>query len=342
MADAFGLLIGFSVGASLLLAVAFASAYRHVELPLLSRMGGYVTLVGLLFTQSSHLQIIDSAATMPLTRAYVIVLFLQAVGFYEFVLGVLRPAGQRTVRDWAVTLATLALGSLVPRTWAIPLALLMGTAFALHLAALVYRLRAMRRRFRLEVSVVLLFALMGIAAAGVGLAAPFALGWVQYARVYSALIAIGLFLVVLLLLVVPDIVSKTQDAVALSYAQSTLGRLDVDAKLATLRQLFERDRIHRDEKLDLARTSELLGVSVHQLSELVNARLDTGFSKLVRQYRVQDAGQMLLDEPDASVLSIGMAAGFASQSTFYVAFKESLGMTPAQFRKRQRPSGVAE
>lgn len=334
MSHASALLIGFSMGAALLLALAFATAYRRVELPLLSRLGGYVTLAGLLFTQWNHLRIIDTTLPMPLTRAYVIVMFLQAVGFYGFVLGVLRPAGRWRSWEWGLPAVVFAVAVLVPLAWAIPLALVFGTGFAVHLAALVYRLRAMRRRFRLELLVVLLFALMGIMAAAVGLAAPFALGWAEYARVYAALIACGLFLVVWLLLAVPDLVVKTQEAVALSYAQSTLGRVDVDAKLAALGQLFERDRIHRDETLTLARTAELLELSAHQLSELVNARLATGFSKVVRQYRVQDAQRMLLDEPSASVLSVGMAVGFASQSTYYLAFKEALGMTPAQFRKR--------
>lgn len=324
------------MGAALLLALAFATAYRRVPLPVQSRLGGYVMLVALLFTQWSHAQIIDSAALMPLTRVYVIMLFVQAIGFYWFVLGVLRPAGRWRAWEWGLPVIVLPVGAFVPLVWAIPLALVIGTAFALHLAALLYRLRAMRRRFRLEVSVILLFAGMGIVAAAVGLAAPFVLGWAEYARIYAALIACGLFVVVWLLLAVPDIASKTQDAVALSYAQSTLGRIDVDAKLAALRQLFERDHIHRDESLSLARTSELLDLSAHQLSELVNTRLETGFSKVVRQYRVQDAQRMLVEEPRASVLSIGMAVGFASQSTFYIAFKELLGMTPAQFRNGRR------
>lgn len=336
------LLIGFSMGAALLLALAFSTVYRHVDLPWLSRLGGYITLAGLLFTQWNHLRMIEAAVTMPLTRGYVVVLFLQAVAFYGFVLGVLRPVARWKLWERGLPLTMLAAGAWVPLAWAIPLALVVGTGFALHLAALVYRLRAMRRRFRLELSVVLLFALMGAVAAAVGIAAPLFLGWAAYARVYAALIAFGLFLVVWLLLAVPDLVIKTRDAVALSYAQSTLGRIDVDTTLAALRQLFEHDRIHRDEALSLARTSELLAISPHQLSELVNARLETGFSKMVRQYRVQDAQRMLLDEPEASVLSVAMAVGFASQSTFYVAFKESSGMTPAQFRKKPGTARASE
>ncbi|MEO8746091.1 MAG: AraC family transcriptional regulator [Rhodanobacter sp.] len=340
MPDASALLIGFSMGAALLLALAFSTVYRRVDLPSQSRLGGYVMFAALLFTQWSHLRIIQSDAPMPLTRAYVVVLFLQAVGFYWLVLGVLRPAGRRW--EWTIPMAVLVVGALVPLVWAIPLGLAIGAGFALHLAALLYRLRAMRQRFRLEVSVVLLFAVMGVAAGATGLAAPFALSWVEFARFYSALIALGLFLVVWLLLAVPDLALKTQEAVALSYAQSTLGRVDVDAKLAALRQLFERDRIHRDESLSLGRAYELLALSPHQLSELVNVRLATGFSKMVRHYRVQDAKRMLLGEPNASVLSVGMAVGFASQSTFYIAFKEVQGTTPAQFRRTPGESRIPE
>ena len=328
------LLIGFSIGTALLLALTFATAYRHVDLPLRSRLGGYAMLAGLLFTQWSHLGIIDSDAAMPLTRAYVVVLFLQAGGFYWFVLGLLRPVEHWRSWEWGLPVTMLIFSALVPIEWAIPLALVIGIVFALHLATLLYRLRAMRRRFRLEFSVVLLFALMGVVAAVVGWAAPVIVDWAEYARIYTTLIAFGLFLALWLLLAVPDVAMKTQEAVALSYAQSTLGRIDVDAKLTALNQLFEHDHIQRDETLTLTRTAELLAISPHQLSELVNTRLDMSFSKVVRKYRVQDAQRMLLDEPTASVLSIGMAAGFASQSTFYTAFKELQGMTPAQFRKQ--------
>ena len=57
------------------------------------------------------------------------------------------------------------------------------------------------------------------------------------------------------------------------------------------------------------------------------------FSRLVRQYRVDAAKAMLIAEPRASVLSVGLSVGFNSQSNFYVAFKEITGVVPGQFRK---------
>jgi AraC-like DNA-binding protein len=327
-------LIGFSLGAAILLMLALATAYRGLDLPPQSRVAGWVMLLGLTHTQWTHLGLVEAAQAMPLTRTYVAVLFLQSLGFYWLLLGLLRRSEDWRRWEWALPPLVLAAGVLVPLAWAIPLALGMGTAFALHLALLLYRLRALRRWFRLELPVVLVFALMGMTIGIAGVWAPFGLGWAAYAQVYAWMIALGFFGVLWLLLAVPDLASKTQEAVAQSYAQSTLGRVDVEAKLAALTRLFEAERIHRDEGLSLARAAELLELSTHQLSELVNARLGIGFSKLVRQHRVRDAQKMLIDEPRASVLSVGLAVGFASQSTFYVAFKEELGVVPGQYRKQ--------
>ena len=334
MSELLPLLVGFSLGAAALLMLAFATAYRGLELPLQSRLGGWVMLLGLAHTQWSHLAIAASSASMPLSRAYVAVLFLQSLGFYWLLLGLLRRDEDWRRWEWGLPLAALLAGLLVPLAWAVPLALGMGTGFALHLAALLYRLRGLRRWFRLELPVVLVFAGMGVATAAIGLWAPLGAGWALYAEVYALLIAIGFLGVLWLLLAVPDIAGKTREAVAQSYAQSTLGRVDVEAKLAALTRLFEVERIHRDEGLSLARVAELLELSTHQLSELVNTRLGIGFSRLVRQHRVRDAQKMLVDEPRASVLSVGLAVGFASQSTFYVAFREELGVVPGQYRKQ--------
>jgi AraC-like DNA-binding protein len=336
------LLVGFSIGAALLLTLAFATAYRDLELPWQSRVAGYVMLAGLAHTQWAHLEIATSTAPMPLSRGYVLVLFLQSLGFYWLLLGALRPADQWRRWEWTLPLAVLIAGALVPLPWAMPLALGIGTGFALHLASLLYRLRALRRWFRLELPVVLLFALMGALIAAAGLWAPFGLGWALYAQVYAGLIALGFIGVLWLLLAVPDVASKTREAVAQSYAQSTLGRIDIEAKLAELRRLFDSERIHRDESLSLARVAELMELSTHQLSELVNTRLQVGFSRLVRQARVRDAQRMLIEEPRASVLSVGLAVGFASQSTFYVAFKEELGVVPGQYRKQTQRTQTTE
>ncbi|NZA26563.1 helix-turn-helix transcriptional regulator [Luteimonas sp. SJ-92] len=328
------LMVGFSLGMAALLMAVLAGGHRRLALPWQSRLAGLVMLAGLAITQLGHLEFATAAVDAP-PRRYVVVVFLQSVGFYWLLLGALRPEGDWRRVEWALPAAVLALSLAVPLAWAVPLALALGAAAASHLCILVYRLRALRSRFVLELRVLGLFALMAVAVALSGLLAPAGLGWYGYAWTYAALIALGFLVVGWLLLSVPDLVPKTREAVAVAYAQSTLERVDREAMTARLRQLFEQERVHLSESLSLANVAEMLGLSAHQLSELVNTEFGLGFSRLVRQYRVETAKRMLLDEPRASVLSVGMAAGFNSQSSFYVAFKEQVGEVPGEYRRRR-------
>jgi AraC-like DNA-binding protein len=74
------------------------------------------------------------------------------------------------------------------------------------------------------------------------------------------------------------------------------------------------------------------------LSELINTHLGKSFSRYLREQRVEAAKLQLIDEPKATVLGIGLAVGFSSQSNFYEAFREIVGMTPGQFRKLNQKS----
>jgi AraC-like DNA-binding protein len=183
--------------------------------------------------------------------------------------------------------------------------------------------------------VLALFALMGVIGAVAGLSVPMGISWEQYALIYSTQIALGFALVTWLLWAVPDIVTKTREAVAASYARSSLDRVDIPGVTQRLQALFGEEHVYRDESLNLARTAELIGLSPHQLSELINTHYGVGFSRFVRQHRVSAARRMLVEEPRASVLSVGLSVGFGSQSTFYVAFREEVGLVPGEYRRRE-------
>lgn len=322
------LMVGFSVGMALLLAAVFAASWRQLAMPVQSRVAGFVMLAGLALTQLAHLQFATDATMAFPSRRYVVVVFLQSLGFYWLLMGLLRPEGDWRRIEWLLPLAVLGLGFSIPLGWAVPLALLLGGAAALHLGLLVHRLRGVRRWFALELKVLAAFAAMAIMVAVSALLVPGGLDWHGYAWIYSALIALGFGLVGWLLLSVPDLLPKTREAVGVAYAQSTLNRIDRSEVVGRLRSLFEGEQIHRSEALSLSVVAEMLGISAHQLSELVNSEFGIGFSRYVRQYRVETARRMLVEEPRASVLSVGMASGFSSQSSFYVAFKEQLGEVP--------------
>jgi AraC-like DNA-binding protein len=335
--------IGFSIGAALLLTLALATIYKAIALPVQSRFAGSVMLIGLALTQFFHAQFllaniglangIQSSAAL-VDRAYVLVLLFQSIGFYWLLLGLLRPVQQRWDHwEWAVLPLAVLMIAALPVNIALPIVMVFGVAFAAHLAVLVYRLRAQRRWFLLEFRVLALFGVMAVLVSIASLVAPL-IGWLNFAAIYSALIAISFAIVLYLLLRFPDITSKTEEAVASTYTVSTLNGVDCDQVVAQIKHLFEQEKIYTDENLSLNKLAELTQLSAHQLSELINTEFEMGFSRLVRHYRVEAAKVMLIDEPRASVLSVGLSVGFTSQSNFYVAFKEFTDIVPGQFRKQ--------
>ena len=59
------------------------------------------------------------------------------------------------------------------------------------------------------------------------------------------------------------------------------------------------------------------------------------FSRFINAYRVTEALELLADpeRDDCSVTGIGFESGFNSKATFFAAFKDFTGMSPAEFRK---------
>ncbi|TJY37085.1 helix-turn-helix domain-containing protein [Pontimicrobium aquaticum] len=78
-----------------------------------------------------------------------------------------------------------------------------------------------------------------------------------------------------------------------------------------------------------------IGVSGHQLSQIINENSSYNFSGLINQYRVNKF-KILLKQPkfkDYTLLAIAFEAGFNNKNSFNNAFKKETGMTPSQFRK---------
>ncbi|MEO6688106.1 MAG: AraC family transcriptional regulator [Dokdonella sp.] len=326
-------LIGFSVCSAALLLIAAFTVYATVEQDGLSRLAGVVLLMGLALLQLAHAGHLARGDDVIASRGYVTLLYVVAPAFYLFFRGVLQP---RASERWSSLLyfAPAVVAPWLAPALAVPLAFLFGFAYALRLAGLVHRLRGQRARFRMELAVFGAFAAISLAILLLGLASPLA-GLHAFVLGYAISIGLAFLLAVYVLLRFPDIAGKTAEAVAVAYAVSTLSRVDRDDAVARLQQAMDDDKVYLDENLSLASLATQVGLSPHQLSELVNTQFGVGFSRYVRGHRVEAARRMLLAEPDASVLSVGLAVGFTSQSNFYAAFREITGEVPGRYRRRQ-------
>ena len=120
------------------------------------------------------------------------------------------------------------------------------------------------------------------------------------------------------------------------YAKSKVSGLAVNEIILNMNQLMTEEQFYADEDLRILRFAEELGISMHQLSEILNQNLNTNFNDFVNQHRVKAAQKYIFDEPNRSLLSIAMAVGFNSKSSFNRAFKKHANMSPTEYKASLR------
>ncbi len=125
--------------------------------------------------------------------------------------------------------------------------------------------------------------------------------------------------------------SETRKA---NYEKSRLSGLNVKEILIRLQELMKEEKFFADEELSLRDLARELAISPHQLSEILNEKLKKNFNTFVNEYRVEEAKTMLIEEPDRSILSVGIAAGFNSNTTFCTVFLKFTGQSPGNYRKK--------
>lgn len=129
-------------------------------------------------------------------------------------------------------------------------------------------------------------------------------------------------------------ISSTNDS-RRRYAKSGLSAEAMRGLLAALDYLMVDKKIYLDPDLSLPRLAVHLECSVNHVSQAINAGHSMSFFDYVNHYRIREATEMLSDKDTRSsaILTIALAVGFNSTSTFYTAFKKATGETPARYRR---------
>jgi len=122
------------------------------------------------------------------------------------------------------------------------------------------------------------------------------------------------------------------------YADKKIGAEEALELLDQCQQTMEQDKLFLQSDLKLEDLAKAVGSSSHQLSQLLNDNLGQSFSAYVRGYRIRHAQVRILTDDHFTLEAIGLEAGFGSKSSFYAAFREVTGTTPAKFRASQKPT----
>ena len=117
------------------------------------------------------------------------------------------------------------------------------------------------------------------------------------------------------------------------HRKKLLTGIDPESLLFNLERLMKEEKLYTSETLSLKDLADILSITPHQLSHLLNSERDTNFNTFINQYRIEEAKRLLLEEAERSILTIAYAVGFNSKSTFYDAFSRFTGITPKQYRE---------
>ena len=330
------LLIGFSLFSALVLALTHFGSERYRE-QAGARPMGLLLLCALSGLQIAHFAWLDFDRPWIASPVYHCVLFVVAPAFYLFARPLLHPEESTPPALLrALHLLPAAVAPLLPGNLVLPTAFLIGATYLVWLARSLFALRATRGAFRQEMLLLGGVFAIALGVAGLGLAQTQLPDKLFYG-LYATAIGIAFLLVQIALGRRPHLPDDVGEAARTSYAVSTLGQVDCTVVEGRLDSLMREERLFTNPDLDLATLADRVGLSSHQLSELLNSRLGKGFARYLREWRVEAACGMLLAEPSASVLSVGLSVGFSAQSNFYDAFREIEGMTPGQYRKLRGP-----
>jgi AraC-like DNA-binding protein len=124
------------------------------------------------------------------------------------------------------------------------------------------------------------------------------------------------------------------------YAKSGLDATSAHLVLAELDRGMRDAGWYRDPQLSLASLAAKLAARPHVLSQALNQQHGRTLNEYLAVWRVAEARRLLADPASDryTIDALAEAAGFASRSAFYKAFKAHEGMTPTAFRARVRAS----
>ncbi len=112
-----------------------------------------------------------------------------------------------------------------------------------------------------------------------------------------------------------------------------------DENLAVIKNqlnvLMIEEKPYLDSELNLIKLANLVAVTPHQLSYVINTGFQKNFFEFVNKYRVEKAKELLINNENnhLSILGIAFESGFNSKTSFNTTFKKMESQTPSEFKK---------
>jgi len=129
---------------------------------------------------------------------------------------------------------------------------------------------------------------------------------------------------------------KGDENKVIKYEKSGLSEENAKMYLEKLLQLMKNEAPYTNSNLTLNQLAEMLSISPHNLSEVINTNLNKNFFDFVNHYRVEKVKKALVDESlqHLKLIVLAFEAGFNSKSSFNYIFKKYTNLTPTEYRQQ--------
>jgi AraC-like DNA-binding protein len=96
------------------------------------------------------------------------------------------------------------------------------------------------------------------------------------------------------------------------------------------------EKLYLDNDLTLQKLADRMNISSHNLSEVINSKLNLSYYDFINCYRVEEFKRRVVDPENEkyNLLSIAFDSGFKSKGTFNSIFKKLSGMTPSEYKSK--------
>ena len=118
------------------------------------------------------------------------------------------------------------------------------------------------------------------------------------------------------------------------YEKSGLSEEKADEYYQKLILLMEEEKIFKQIKLTLGELAEMISISSHNLSEVINTKTGMNFLDFINRYRIEEVKKEIIkpENDNLTLLAVAMDVGFNSKSSFNTLFKKYVGLTPSKYR----------
>jgi AraC-like DNA-binding protein len=112
-----------------------------------------------------------------------------------------------------------------------------------------------------------------------------------------------------------------------------ISKYDIRNLISALDKLMKEEKVFRKEEISLEYIAGRLSITRHQLSALIKDVYNTNYYGFINDLRINEAKNLLVDDRESTILSVALAVGYNSKSTFNQAFKKHTGLTPREYRE---------